>query len=298
MKTSRVERTVATSFDLAILAEGMASLSLDKIAAARQTVGGKFSAALKPQLLKHSDPQTLSAIDALSAATDQLGRFDDFDLSGAFGDWAIISATQYLGRSAFAAVIEKYQIDGPWGVSVQVIPHTSPHAVASTLSLALASHGPCIGVGAAPGEEPQALLTAATLLQRPEIPGAWLVLSGWLPEQTTDDARQPAVEGRCQAAALAVVCGRSAAAGGAIGRITFRMDSTASSGDSANLLTWLMNAIRDRESTHRTASGNVRIAVEWFGAPRRQTENCQPAIAGSAVFGPSPPLAGAAVSHF
>lgn len=298
MKNSCVERTAATSFDLAILAGGRANLSLADIAAARQTVAGKFSAALKPQLLKHSDPQTLSAIEALSAATHQLGCSQDIDLGGGFADWAIISATQYLGRSAFAAVIEKYQIDGPWGVSVQVIPHTSPHAVASTLSLALASHGPCIGVGAAPGEEPQALLTAATLLERPEIPGAWLVLSGWLQEQATDDACQPAVEGRCRAVALAVVCGRSAAVASAIGRITFRVDPTASSGDSANLLTWLMNAIRDRESTHRTSSGNVRIAVEWFGAPRRQTENGRHAIAGSAVFGASRPLAGATMSHF
>ena len=178
--------------DLAIVAKGGASLTAAQLAAIRQHSLDRFPNPLRPQFLKHSDEQTLAALVALSAAIETYGLTRDFH------DWAIVSSTRYLGRAAFAAVIDKYRIDGPWGVSVQVIPHTAPHALAGTISLALGSHGPSIGAGAARGEESQALLAAATLLQTPTVSGAWILLTGW-------SAEQEAAPTRCTAAVLAVV---------------------------------------------------------------------------------------------
>lgn len=191
---------------LAIIAHGTAALTPSELGALRQprnersapSLGPRFHK-LKPQFLKHSEDQTLAALAAASAALDDFGPGEDF------GSWAVVSSTRYLGRGAFAAVIDKYQIDGPWGVSVQAIPHGSPHAVASTLSLAMGIHGPCIGVGAATGDESQALLSAASLLQDRRRPGAWLLFTAWSPESPTDDSGTPAAEAVCLAAALAVV---------------------------------------------------------------------------------------------
>lgn len=192
---------------LAIVAHGSAALTAAELAAVRQSpsdgvsprLGPRFHK-LKPQFLKHSEEQTLAALAAVSAALETGEVAHDFDR------WSIVSSTRYLARTAFAAVIDKYQVDGPWGVSVQAIPHGTPHAVASTLSLALGIHGPSIGVGAAAGDESQALLSAASLLQNPHWPGAWLLFSAWSSEAPAEvvDSHSKAVP-TCIAAALAVV---------------------------------------------------------------------------------------------
>lgn len=187
--------------ELAIVAQGTASLSPFELAVMRQQSIERFPAVLRPQFLKHSDEQTLAALTALSNAIDRSNLGDDFQ------NWAIVSSTRYLGRTAFAAVIDKYQIDGPWGVSVQVIPHTTPHAVAGTVSLALGSHGPSIGAGAAIGEEGQGLLSAAALLQRSGIGGAWLLFTAWS-DSAIKSAVEPSSQPTCTAAALAVVDAR------------------------------------------------------------------------------------------
>ncbi|HEX7448737.1 MAG TPA: hypothetical protein VF306_14390 [Pirellulales bacterium] len=191
---------------LGIVAYGTAALTARELDGIRHPLNDGASPGLgprfhrlKPQFLKHSEEQTLAALAATSAA------FDRFDLTDNFGPWAIVSSTRYLARDAFAAVIDKYRVDGPWGVSVQTIPHGSPHAVASTLSLALGIHGPCIGVGAAAGDEPQALLSAASLLRDPKRPGAWLVFTAWSPESPPNAGGSSMTQATCLAAALAVV---------------------------------------------------------------------------------------------
>ena len=141
----------------------------------------------------------MAALVAASAALDQHGLVIDFD------QWAIVSSTRYLAREAFAAVIDKYQVDGPWGVSVQAIPHGTPHAAASTLSMALGVHGPCIGVGVAAGDESQALLSAAGLLQNPRWIGAWLLFSAWSSRPSLQFGSDATADSTCIAAALAVI---------------------------------------------------------------------------------------------
>lgn len=249
--------------ELTVVANGTASLTFAELAAMRQQPIEKFAAVLRPQLLKHSDEQTLSALAALSNALDHVS------VAGDFREWAIVSSTRYLGRAAFAAVIDKYRLDGPWGVSVQVIPHTTPHAVAGTASLALRSHAPSIGAGAADGEETQALLATAALLQRPEIAGAWILLTGWSPQSAVDVAGSLSPP-KCIAAALAVVNARSelSAVYGSLGRIEIEVSSDIVAPMAANAdapgtpLTELIVAADAGGIVWRETHRGIRVSVE------------------------------------
>ena len=254
---------------LAIVAHGTAVLTGRELAALRQQaserLGPRFHK-LKPQFLKHSEEQTLAALAAASQALQQTELADDF------GAWAIVSSTRYLARGAFAAVIDKYQVDGPWGVSVQAIPHGTPHAVASTLSLALGIHGPCIGAGAAAGDEWQSLLSAASLLQDPRRPGAWLLFSASSPESPTDESGQPAREAVCLAAALAIVNpALQDSAGNALGHIEFKPRGTddalqprdhAVGPNRAGLTEFLVGWRNLRDRWHYRAGAGLTISID------------------------------------
>lgn len=255
---------------LAIIAHGAAALTSRDFAALRQPaderLGPRFHK-LKPQFLKHSEEQTLAALVAASSALDHVEPADDFSL------WAVVSSTRYLARSAFAAVIDKYQIDGPWGVSVQAIPHGTPHAVASTLSLALGIYGPCIGAGAAAGDESQSLLSAAGLLQDPRRPGAWLIFSAWSSESPTEGIGQHAADGVCLAAALAVVnpALHAPAKAQVLGQIEFSSSGVNNSSTPAaaahpphagGLTEFLVGAYHDQNRWHGRAGANLMIAID------------------------------------
>jgi hypothetical protein len=263
LKTATLSgRTIA----LPIVAYDAANLSIDQLAEVRQHSIERFSASLRPQLLKHSDEQTLAAAVALDRAIAHMRADSHQD----FSRWAVISATRYLGRTAFAAVIDKYQIDGPWGVSVQVIPHTSPHALASSLSLALASHGPCLGAGAAPANELEAIVTAATLLEQPEISGAWVVFSGWTDASPMDS--EAGSSPHCQAAVLALLPRRAEAmvqpmGAIAIGQKPHRPAEMENSHPRADLLHWLAARHQRDPAFVELASGGMAIRIELTGGP-------------------------------
>ena len=184
---------------LAIVASGSARLTMPELAAIRSESLSSFPTTLSPQLLRHSDEQTLCALVAVSKAMQQ-SAIENLD----FDNWAIVSSSRNLGRSAFAAVIDKYRTEGPWGVSVQVIPHCTAHAIAGTISLALASHGPCIGAGSGANAELEALMSVASILRQADWSGAWVVFSGWSPELAIDPAGKPTSDSICLAAAIAV----------------------------------------------------------------------------------------------
>jgi hypothetical protein len=257
--------------ELAIVAQGTANLSPAELAVVRQQSIGRFSSVLRPQLLKHSDEQTLAAAVALDRAIQSISSSNE---SIHFGDWAVVSATRYLGRAAFGAVIDKYKIDGPWGVSVQVIPHTSPHALASTLSLALGSHGPCLGAGAAPGEQLQALFTAVTLLARAEVGGTWLAISGW-----SDDPSSPSDDvghSRCEAVVLGLVPKHVAlvhqicpsgriAVGPAAHRHSAKHSRQLLPTDLAH---WFVRRPLSGEAVANLSSGGIELQIEFFDVPQ------------------------------
>ena len=100
---------------------------------------------------------------------------------------------------------DRYSVDGPWGVSVQVIPHRTAHSVSGTISLGLGMHGPCIGVNGGMNGENTGLLALPCLMQERQWNGIWLVCSNWSPEVTVDQKGQSISDSACLATALALV---------------------------------------------------------------------------------------------
>lgn len=150
-------------------------------------------------VLRHSDEQTLTALVAIK---DAIERFESPPEH--FHDWGIVFSSRYLGRTAFAQSLNKFAVDGPWNVSVQVVPNRSLHSPASMLGLALGCHGPCVGVGGGLDGETDAWLTATSLLDRHQLPGMWLIFSGWEPDERIDIEGTPLTETTCTSLVLAL----------------------------------------------------------------------------------------------
>ena len=170
-------------------------------------------------VLRHSDEQTLTALVAIKEA---IARFEP-PLEH-FHEWGIVFSSRYLGRTAFAQSLNKFAVDGPWNVSVQVVPNRSLHSPASMLGLALGCHGPCVGVGGGLDGETDAWLTATSLLEQHSLPGMWLVFSGWEPDERIDIEGTPLTDTSCTALVLALQPG-SAVTGTA--RLKIVYDQTA-----------------------------------------------------------------------
>lgn len=202
-----------------------------ELAALRKTPGpvptGPLPAGVQAPALKHSDEQTVAAFAALC------GAMASAELAGArYEHWGIVAASRFIGRGAVVGTIDKFNNEGPWGVSMQLTPHHMTHGISSTLSLALSCHGICIGAGGGPGDEASALLAALGLLRRPGSGGLWLLFTGWEPEMLIDRTGRPTVETHCVAAALAVLPSQASTAAarshGSLLRIQRRSEATAS----------------------------------------------------------------------
>jgi hypothetical protein len=255
----------ATPVKLAIVASGSARLTIPELAAIRSESLSSFPTTLSPQLLRHSDEQTLCALVAVSKAMQQ-SSMEDLD----FDNWAIVSSSRNLGRSAFAAVIDKYRTEGPWGVSVQVIPHCTAHAISGTISLALASHGPCIGAGSGVNGELEALMSVASILRQADWSGAWVVFSGWSPELAIDPAGKPTSDSICLAAAIAVTLRPCASS---LGQIYIKAKpqpaiTLANEFPSVTLTEFLAGPSGDDGSWSSPNSSAIRIQVDFRRDPR------------------------------
>jgi hypothetical protein len=170
----------------------------DEFPALRKRPGPDVGKSLSLGLLRQSDEQSVAAVAAVFHA---INDFNLQDLS--FADWSVVGAPCLLGRTASAAVLDKYRRLGPRGVSPLVSPYLSLHAVSAMISVALQAHGPNLGVGGGAGAVAEGLLAALTLLLEPSTPGVWLVLTGWDPEPgAADPGAEPAV---CHAVALALM---------------------------------------------------------------------------------------------
>jgi hypothetical protein len=151
--------------------------------------------------LKHADEQTVAGIAALSQAI-QHHALDKID----FTDWGVVAAPRYLGRAACAVALTRFDAEGAWGISPHLIPHRSLHALSGTVSQALKIHGPNFGVGGGCEGAAEALLVAGTLLAGGDLPGVWVMLTGYNPELVP--ANPPGTEAAaapdCVAVALAL----------------------------------------------------------------------------------------------
>ena len=243
-----------------ILAMSAARLAPSELSEIRRRSLPCFAGSLSPHLLKHSDEQTLASLAALAGALEDLGV-----ANRDFGDWAVVSSSRYLGRSAFAGVLAKYDMEGPWGVSVQVIPHCVAHAVSGTISLALGNHGPCIGAGGAPSGEIDALMAAAGLLTSGQCPAAWVVFSAWLPELTINRGGRPTSEPICSAAALAIAPHSSSANLGKIRIGEFSVESFPPTlglpEPCLNLTEFLTGQTSTSHTWHQSAGGKVHCEI-------------------------------------
>jgi hypothetical protein len=182
------------------LAHGLVRGTAPELAALRQN---QEAIPLPPASLKHADEQTVAALAAVFAAVRKHGLDP-----GEFTAWAVLAAPRFLGRVTMHATLQRFRTEGAWGISPHLIPHRSLHSVSGTLSQALKIHGPNYGVGGGPGSWSEAFLTAAALVGDSRVPGVWLVLTGWEPEQAPDaaGAGNPAVV--CGAVALALASAR------------------------------------------------------------------------------------------
>lgn len=187
------------ALECGIAAFGVANLNDEKLAVIRKAPEAQMSMPLAPSVARHCDEQTIASLFAVGEALRRMQA-----TASDFTAWGIVASTRYLGRSFFAQSLNKFDREGPWNTSVQVVPHRSLHSTSSTISLALGCHGPNVGVGGAIDGEGQAMLTAASMLDEFALPGVWLVLAGWSPELNIDAVGIPTHASRCHALALAL----------------------------------------------------------------------------------------------
>jgi hypothetical protein len=153
-----------------------------------------------PSLLRYADEQTVAGTAAVFAAMAAMAAPHE-----RFRDWGVVAASRYLGRANLAIALRSFMAEGVWGTSPHLIPHFALHSQSGTISLALGSHGPNLGVGGGLYAAADGFLAALTWLAAGVVPGVWLILSGWSPELVPPPSGNAPMTGECQALALAIV---------------------------------------------------------------------------------------------
>lgn len=266
------------ALECGIAAFGIANLDDEKLAVIRKAPAAQMSMPLAPSVARHCDEQTMASLFAVGEAMRRMqATASDFEA------WGIVASTRYLGRSFFAQSLDKFDREGPWNTSVQVVPHRSLHSTSSTISLALGCHGPNVGVGGAIDGEGQALLTAASMLDEFALPGVWLVLAGWSPELNIDEVGQPTHEARCHALALALKP-TSAVSGGLHLRVVpdhdhFDEPATASARPRTSswlsLITTLLQNEPQQLNVIAPLCDGLRLELAWNSADAAATHDAQ-----------------------
>ncbi|MBI3409545.1 MAG: hypothetical protein HY040_14490 [Planctomycetes bacterium] len=172
----------------------------DQLVKLRRQPGVRAGKPFSPAFLKHADDQTVAAV-AVVAQTIAKQGWDD----RSFRDWGVVAAPILFGRFGNEAALRRFVSEGAWGISPHMIPHHSLHAVAGTISQAWQIHGPNFGISGGPGAAAEAFLVAATMVSENNLPGLWLVLTGFDPEYIPEKgAGKPTQPTTCLAAALAL----------------------------------------------------------------------------------------------
>ena len=182
----------------AVVGHGTAHATLEQISLLRKDPGPGRPKALEFQILKHADDHTVLGLVAMMQA---LAKWP----SGAdFADWGIVAAPRWPGRLGTAHALERYQSDGPRGVSPLAIPNVCLHSLSGTVSLVFGMHGPNFGVGGGLASVADGLLAGLVMQLEQQPPGTWVLFSEWdaEPGQGGHDATTPA---RALALALAPV---------------------------------------------------------------------------------------------
>jgi len=188
------------TFHCGVAAYGVVEARLAALPALREQPGWPPERKIPPRFLRHADEQTVVGLAAVLRAMQQPPLAQQ-----CFDDWGVVAAPHFPGRIGGATAMAKFQQEGPATVSPHVIPQHSLHSVSSTISIALAMHGPTFGVGGGPEALAEALSVAMTFFQHGCWPGLWLVLTQWEPEPLPDGLGSSTIDALCRGVALALV---------------------------------------------------------------------------------------------
>jgi hypothetical protein len=191
-----MEPSLARTVEVGVEAFAMVEAARSTMPAFRKQVLAEYS--LSPSLLKYAEEQTVVSLAAVLKAIRSFGLTDR-----AFTEWRVVSGPRFLGREFLTRYLDKFHRQGPLAASPLITPYLSLHAVSGTISLALQSHGPNLGVGGSAGNVQEALLAGLVMQQEHALPGVWVTASEWDPEPIPDDAGQQP-EPVCRAVALAL----------------------------------------------------------------------------------------------
>jgi hypothetical protein len=196
---------------------------------------------LPGSLLKHADEQALLGLSAVHAACR----------GAAFPDWGLVACPRRPGRTTMQPALARFAAEGAWSVSPHIVPHCSLHSLSGLLSMALDLHGPNLGAGGVPGSEGEAVLAALTLLEGDELPGIWLVFTGWQPDSTQPNAV-------CRAVALGLT--RSGQTG--IGRLRWSSSACQETAFEMESLFDLLESARTHRSWSLGSNGRLEFITE------------------------------------
>jgi len=188
---------------------GYARLAYKDIQGLRKSIPSWAPPDTPNHFFKYSDEQTILAVRAVDSAMQRHGLD-----AGQHSRWAVVAAPHFLGRVQGANIFRRFLAGGASAVSPHTIPQHSLHSVSGALSVLLATHGPNLGVGGGPHALADALLTATSLFEADEAPGAWLVCTQWDPEPLPDRDGNCTNEPICHAFALALKPAAAAATSG------------------------------------------------------------------------------------
>ncbi len=196
---------VRSTVDCALVAFGSLRVTPEAIPSLRQTPAPGLEERVPASFLKHADEQTVVGLAAVYQAMSRHGLWDTPS-----SDWGVLAAPRFFGRAALVVALQRFALEGAWGVSPHLVPHRSLHSLSGTVSQALGIHGPNFGVGGGPRGAGEAMLVAAAMLSQGLVPAVWVVLTGWDPELLLERDGTPHRNGKppplpvCNAVALAL----------------------------------------------------------------------------------------------
>jgi hypothetical protein len=182
-----------------VAADAVLRVSLESLPELRRNPGSCVGEPLPVSFLKHADEQTVAGLAAVYRAIRTSASPPQ-----CFRDWGVVAAPRFLGRPTMAAALQRFAVEGAWGVSPHLIPHRSLHSLSGTVSQALKIQGPNFGVGGGAYGVVEALLAATALLERKCLPGVWLVLTCLDPELPPDASGRSAPGTQALGLALAL----------------------------------------------------------------------------------------------
>jgi hypothetical protein len=205
----------AASAECGVFGHALVEATLADIPALRDRPVPEGVPPLPPRFLRHGDEQTVVGLRAVLAAIAALPV-----PRPSFTGYGVVAAPCLAGRIATAQSLAQLRKAGGVAVSPHIVPQCSLHSLAGAVSVALGMHGPNVGVCGGRHAVSEGLLTSLSLLASDaDVPGIWLVVSGWTDELPLDAVGMPVVAAdgsavaSCRAVAVALAADGQATTG-------------------------------------------------------------------------------------